>query len=256
MPDESRGWQRISQGRAMILDILHFARQMPMQPLVRQFDLGDLVRLRHASPVRVSWAILFMRGYALLSARHPELRQVYMRFPWPHIYQHDQTVCMLAISREYRDEERLFFGLFRTPEGKTLVELNARLDVFRQQPIDQTREYRGQLFLSRLPFPLRRLTWWLTTRVSGYVRVRHLGTFGITTVGNLGATSIHPPSVQSTMLTFGPIAENGQVRVTIVYDHRLMDGGAVARLLAELETILRGEVAQELRQLDSGSGKV
>ena len=37
------------------------------------------------------------------------------------------------------------------------------------------------------------------------------------------------------------------MRVTIVYDHRLIDGGTVAGFLEQLETILHHEMSDELR---------
>jgi hypothetical protein len=279
-PTTRRGWRRLSSSRALVIDILHYARKVPSQAVVRYCDLAPLVAARRMAGVKyscpsgfsgvaagascgagfqpasgngggakISWTILFLRAYALLGAKTPQLRQTYMAWPWPHIYQHDQTACMMAISREHRGEDRLFFGLFRTPEERTLPQLQSRLDVFKTQPIPEVREFKGQRLLSSLPRPLRRLVWWLALHVSGCARVRHLGTFGITTVGSLDAISIHAPTIQTTMLSFGPISADGKVRVTMVYDHRVMDGAQVARCLAELERILCGVVAEEVRAL-------
>jgi pyruvate/2-oxoglutarate dehydrogenase complex dihydrolipoamide acyltransferase (E2) component len=39
------------------------------------------------------------------------------------------------------------------------------------------------------------------------------------------------------------------VLVTIVYDHRLIDGAPLARALAELEAVLQGPIAEELAGL-------
>ena len=46
---------------------------------------------------------------------------------------------------------------------------------------------------------------------------------------------------------------DGKVRVTIVYDHRLMDGGTIATFLAELEQIMQKEIVQELRSLPAAT---
>jgi hypothetical protein len=49
--------------------------------------------------------------------------------------------------------------------------------------------------------------------------------------------------------TFGPNNEQGNTRVTITYDHRLMDGYHIARVLERLENTLHTELAAELNQL-------
>ena len=49
--------------------------------------------------------------------------------------------------------------------------------------------------------------------------------------------------------TYGPIDSEGRVRITMVYDHRQLDGMRIAAFLRELEQILEGEVADELESM-------
>jgi hypothetical protein len=53
----------------------------------------------------------------------------------------------------------------------------------------------------------------------------------------------------TTGLTFGPLDQNGRMKVTLVYDHRLMDGSFIADRLLDLETQLTGAVLTELQDL-------
>ena len=198
-----RGRQLLPSSRSLVIDILHYARLVPSQPLVRRCNLRPLAAAREEAARKISWPVIFLRAYSLLATRTPELRQTYMPWPWPHIYQHPQTVCMMAVERQYMGHERLFFGLYRTPEERSLAQLQQRLEVFKDQPVDQVQEFKWQRCLAACPWPLRRLVWWLALNVSGVVRVRHLGTFGVTTVGSLGAISIHAPCLQTTMLSHG-----------------------------------------------------
>jgi hypothetical protein len=248
MADENRrGLRWLPSSRALVIDILHYARKVPSQPLVRRCNIRPLMAAREKAARKIAWPVIFMRAYGVLGARTAGLRQTYMPWPWPHVYQHDQTACMMAVERQYRGQPRLFFGLYRTPEERSLGQLQQRLEGFKEQPVERVEEYKWQRRLAACPWPLRRVVWWLALNVSGYVRVRHFGTFGITTVGSLGAISIHAPSIQTTMLSFGPVEDDGSVRVTIVYDHRLMDGAMVARWLAELEQVLCGQMVEEVK---------
>ena len=46
--------------------------------------------------------------------------------------------------------------------------------------------------------------------------------------------------------TYGPVDASGNTRVTITYDHRLMDGHHVAEVLAGLEEILNNAILAEV----------
>ena len=100
---------------------------------------------------------------------------------------------------------------------------------------------------------LRRILFWSEITLSGALRAGIGGTFGVTSVSRLGAISIHPPTVGNMLLTYGPIAENGDVRITLVYDHRVCDGGTVAKYLENVETILNTLICEELDQLHSAT---
>jgi hypothetical protein len=55
--------------------------------------------------------------------------------------------------------------------------------------------------------------------------------------------------VLTTSLTYGPLDEQGHSLVTLLCDHRVLDGVLAARALAELEAALHGPIAAELRTL-------
>ncbi|MBP3954110.1 hypothetical protein J8F10_02210 [Gemmata sp. G18] len=73
-----------------------------------------------------------------------------------------------------------------------------------------------------------------------------MGTFGVSVYSALGAESLHPLSPLTATLNYGVIGPDGRVPVRIVYDHRALDGGTVARTLARLEEVLNGDIYREL----------
>jgi pyruvate/2-oxoglutarate dehydrogenase complex dihydrolipoamide acyltransferase (E2) component len=56
-----------------------------------------------------------------------------------------------------------------------------------------------------------------------------------------------PPSVQTGCLTYGPLDQHHISRVTLAYDHRIMDGTVVARVLNRLELVLNESLVAELK---------
>jgi hypothetical protein len=125
-----------------------------------------------------------------------------------------------------------------------MTELQDSLDEYLGEPVKKM--FLRQWQLSALPTVLRRLFWWWTLNVSGQKRAKRSGTFFLTTIAGKGAEIQHPPAFLTSNLTYGPMDENGRCRVTIAYDHRLMDGSLVADCLARLDVVLNEVLLEEL----------
>ena len=238
---------RLPRSRRLTIDVLHYHRQVPTCAHDRVMDLSRLSQLRAGLSQRISWSMLFIKAYGMVAAKFPVLRQTYMPWPWPHVYQHPCSVAMVATHREIDGEAWLFWSRFTRPEGQPLPRLQEFLDRYQHAPVPDV--FQRQWQLSALPTPLRRVFWWWALNTSGVKRARRTGTFFLTTISAKGAEIQHPPAFLTANMTFGPLDDRGRSRVTIAYDHRLMDGTLIADCLADLETTLNEPIADELRAL-------
>jgi hypothetical protein len=241
----------LSLPRRLVNDMLHFARRIPSVPVERRLNVAAVAELRHRLADRPGWCALFTKAYGLVAAAQPALRRAYMGFPWPRLYEHPFSIASVAIERDYDGEPGVFFGHIRGPECHPLLNLEAALRRFKDQPVEDIGLFRRGLTVARLPRPLRRLMWWIGLNSSGPKRAKRLGTFGVSVYAGLGAASLHPLSVLTTTLNYGVIGRDGTVDVRLVYDHRVMDGATVARALADLEDVMNGAIRQELLDLTS-----
>jgi hypothetical protein len=235
---------RLPRSRRLTIDVLHYREKVPTCAHDRICDFRHVAEARARCPLRISWSVIFIKAFAIVAARYPVLRQTYLRWPWPHIYQHSTSVAMMATHRDFRDEPWLFWSRFSSPESRSLLDLQRKLDGYLARPVD--RVFRWQFLLSGLPTLFRRLLWSWTLTVGGPARAYRAGTFFLTTIAGQGAEIRHPPAFLTANLSYGPIDERGRSRVTIAYDHRLMDGRLVANVLAEIEAALSGPIAAEL----------
>lgn len=239
----------LSLPRRFVCDLVHFAQQVPTVPVQRRMNLAPLVAARQAASPRPSWCTLFTKAYARVAARRAELRRMYLSFPYPRLYEHPCSVASIAFERQFAGEEGVFFAPLRSPDELSLAELDARLKMYREQPVEEITPFRRILKVSRLPRPIRRLAWWIGLNAWGSRRAHYMGTFGVSVYSSLGAASLHPLSPATTSLNYGVIEADGSVDVRIIYDHRVMDGSTVARALADLEGVLLEEMVAELGQL-------
>ncbi len=232
-----------------MLDVLHFSQKTPRFGVERLVPLAELAELRKQASRRISWTVLFMKAQALVAIGSRALRQAYVSWPWPHLVEMTDAVAMVAINRHDADldEERLCWGRFLQPATASLGELQDALERYQREPLDEV--FKRQVLLSRLPGAVRRLLWWANLNVFVSKRSRRVGTFSISTLAGEGAWNRSHPSLLTTSLTFGPLDGDGASLVTLLCDHRVLDGALAARALAELEAALNGPVASELRML-------
>lgn len=237
----------VSRSRRLTIDVLHYNRRVPTCAHDLRCKLSRLAELRARLPSRISWSLLFIKAFALVAQKRPVLRQSYINWPWPHVLEHPHSVAMLATQREHRGEPWLFWSRFTQPDQRSLVEMQQSLDQYQSEPVEKI--FLQQWRLSALPTWLRRCFWGWTLNFAGSKRAKRVGTFFLSTLASKGVEIQDPPAFLTSNLTYGPLDADGYSRVTLSYDHRLMDGSTVADCLIELESTLNGEIACELEQI-------
>lgn len=244
-PNEHPQRMAIPRSRRLVIDLMWLRDQVPTVAHDRVCCLREIANARELARIRISWPILFAKAYALVAQKYPPLRRVFMNWPWAHLYQHPTSVANVVTHRDVDGEPWLFWSLLPAPERTSLADLQNRMNQYQTGDVEQA--FRMIRQISLLPGVLRRLAWRCILHLSGQRRVRRCGTFCLTTIGSHGAEIQHPPGFLTGNLTFGPIDDHGRCRVTLAYDHRLLDGRMVANILADLETTLNNTLAEELK---------
>ncbi|MEZ6121847.1 MAG: hypothetical protein R3C49_01575 [Planctomycetaceae bacterium] len=240
--------------RRLTWDLLWFNRSVPLCGHDRVMSLAPLAAARSSASVRISWPALFLKAYSLAAQDIPELRQTWYRWPLAHLYQHPHSVGTLTVQREVKGEPWLFWGLIDQPENLSLTEIQGQIDRWVQAPVREV--FRRQQKLARLPTVLRRLIWRWNLHVAKAGRASRLGTFFLSTLSGRGVEIQVPPSIHTGCLTYGPLNEDGRTRVTLAYDHRIMDGARAAECLIRLEQLLLEKLSQELLQVCPQDAKI
>jgi hypothetical protein len=235
----------VSYFRRMVADLMHFSAAVPSVTIERHMKLAPLIAARQARMPSPTWTAIFTKAYSLVAASTPKLRTSYLKFPWPRFYEHFSNIATLNIDRQLTLERIVLYANISSPENHTLEELDAITQNHQEGPLEDIPSYRTAVRMSRVPWPFRRLLWWVGLNILGHVRCHHFGTFGITSLGSQGAGVLHLVPLLTSTLHYGMFDPDGGLAMRLSFDHRVIDGTTAAGALADMEKVLLGEMVQE-----------
>ena len=137
------------------------------------------------------------------------------------------------------------------PESQSLAAIQAFIDRHATAPIDEV--FRRQLELEMVPGWLRRTILQWNVRSASRKRPGRIGTFSMSSLAGFQAGNHFHPTLCTTSLCQGPLDDAGRCRVTVIADHRVLDGASVARALERLEAVLCQDITAELRRPPAGT---
>jgi hypothetical protein len=241
---------RISPFRRLVTDLMHFSAQVPRVTVDRRMDLGRLLLARQACTPRPSWCAVFTKAFAIVAKQRPELRQSYMSLPWARIYEHPRNIATLNVDRVYGNERIVIYVHVRSPENRSLTELDGLVRYHKDEPLENISSFARSLKLARLPFPLRRLVWWLGLNLFGRRRSHNFGTFGLTSTACYGAGILTLVPLLTSTIHYGLFDSDGSLDMRLSFDHRVLDGATAAQALLDMEDVLLNEMLDEVRSLN------
>jgi hypothetical protein len=240
---------RVSPFRRLVIDLMTFSQRVPTVTVDRRMNLSRLVAARQLCSPRPTWTALFTKGYALVAAREPLLRRCYIGLLWPRFYENAKNIATLNVRRRVDEEEVVLHAHVRSPELRSLMEVDAIIRYFMETPVEEIDSYRRVRRVSYLPGPLRRLIMWAGLNLLGRRRCHNFGTFGLTSVAGQGAGILNLVPLLTSTLHYGLLDEKGCLDVRLAFDHRVLDGAQAAESLLHLEVTLLGAILDEVRSL-------
>jgi len=232
-------------GRGCVNDVAILALDIPLFPVDRLMQLEAVAAARNTAAVRIGWAAIFLKAYGLVARETPLLRSWLAGRFRQRLATSSDSVASLAINRGDDGDDRLFFARLARPDAVPLPLLQKSIDWFVTQPIEEA--FKRQLELEGVPGWLRRTILRWNMRSASPKRVTRIGTFSLSTLAGFSATNRFHPTICTTSLSYGPLDGDGRCLVTVIADHRVLDGAAVAKTLARLEEVLTTEIVAELR---------
>jgi pyruvate/2-oxoglutarate dehydrogenase complex dihydrolipoamide acyltransferase (E2) component len=191
---------------------------------------------------------------------HPDANAAISGRLRPRLARYPAASAKLAFDREVDGHRVVLTAVLPDLDTSSLDDVQARVDRIRDADPADTPEFAGALKLHQLPVPLGRSASRAALR-SLRRRPALVGTFAVSSLGHRPVDGFH--SVGGTTVTLGlgrvaerPVARNGAVavapvmRLSLAFDHRVIDGAEAADVLAHLKEgleLFRADGAQHTR---------
>ncbi|NBW95230.1 MAG: hypothetical protein EBR28_00500 [Planctomycetia bacterium] len=258
--------RRLDAQRLLVADIVRLSRRIPVFPVERLMRLGVVDEARRRCGVRIGWAAIFLKAYALVARDRPALRSWIVPALLPLVGRprwatSPVSVASLALSRPRGEEtpaadrnldpDAIWWARIREPDAFALPDLQALVSRHMVEPVEEV--FRRQLELRMVPRLLRRIVLRWNLRSASAKRALRIGTFSLSTLAGEGCSNRGHPTFLTSSLSYDPLDDAGRMRVTLLADHRLIDGVPAARALMALEEMLTGAITRELITLAANS---
>jgi hypothetical protein len=230
--------------RRFIVDLMRASMRVPFVSLSRPLDVGPLMAARAKAPAPPGWTAVFVKAFGIVAKDEPVLRTLYMKLPWPHFFELPRSIAMVAVARLEAGEECILPEKILSPDERPLADIDAQIRHAKNAPLEDVPPFRRILMISRLPLPLRRLTWWVVLNFER-LRANNFGSFGVTSVSAYGRGKLEALSPGPFLLSYG-VAKSDQIDVILRWDHRVTDAAVIARVLTRLEQVLNTEISAEI----------
>ncbi|WP_433124924.1 2-oxo acid dehydrogenase subunit E2 [Micromonospora sp. CA-240977] len=189
----------------------------------------------------VSYLLVVSAG---VLARHPEANAAVRGRIRPRISRYDTVSGKLTLDKTLDGKRVVLSAVLPDLDRSGLDEVQRQVDHYRDNDPAVMPEFAGVRALHRLPWPVRPFAFRRVVRPLSR-RPRTFGTFALTSLGHAAVDGFH--SVGGTTVTLGvgrildrPVVRDGglaiapMMRLSLAFDHRVIDGAEAADVLTEI----------------------
>lgn len=248
----SKHTQRFPRQRQHTLLFLEHSHAYRPVIIDTEVEMTQVVQHRRQSGGHFSYLAYFIQAMSLVVAQYPEANTLFIGNFFPHLVPLDTVNAKFTLDKTVAGQRIVASAVIERADGLSLEAIQRRIDAIKAQEIAEGEEFAPIRKIHSLPLLLARLLFrYAMWRPA--IKSRVQGTFTITSLGGRAVTRFVP--LPGTTLTLGvgdvterPLVKNGQLTVahvttlTLVFDHRVLDGAISAEILAKIKEKLESAV--------------
>ena len=129
---------QFSVARRLIIDYVWASADMARVNVTRRVKLSDLISVRRVLADPPSLTAIFVKAFALVAVETPELRRVYMKWPWPHLHEYADNTVNIAHEVQIMGDIGILPLRLRQPELLSVRLLSKHIRQATDEPIEES----------------------------------------------------------------------------------------------------------------------
>ncbi len=248
-------YSQLDRSRWNVVDLITIlGKQAAPTTLFCDIDMTFVEALRkqfHAEDIQITETAILLKAIAIAQRDHPFSRSILL--PFGRIATLENIAGGFTVERLVEGKPAVFFGTIDSPDTKSLEQIAFELKQFTSGKIDEHPQLSRQMKFSAMPWLLRKVVFFLSM-FSAEIRLHAMkASFGLSSLGKYGVKAITGPCVCTSTFAVGTIEERPVVKkqtvvirkmmtLSLLFDHRCMDGAVAARFLADVKGLLEGNL--------------
>jgi len=192
---------------------------------------------------------ILLKAIGIAQRTHPESRTCI--YPFGKLVTLNDIVAGFTVERNVGTQPAVFFGAIDSPDTKSVEEIAQELQAYGSADFKEVSHLDVQNRFNNMPWLFRRFILWMGMTFPAF-RLKHQGaTFGLSSLGKFGITSVVPPCVSTSTFGIGTVEDRAVVRngkieirpmmtISLNFDHRAIDGAPAARFLQDIIKLMEG----------------
>ncbi len=234
--------------------------------LTQEIDVTALDELRKTSASKgskISYTGAIVRGLGLCFKEYSQdsrllgFNSTMLSWPWQRKITFDQTNVGVMVQKEVDGVDMTFMVVLKEVDKLTAEQVTEQLRYYSETPVEKIPDIQEALKIMRLPrFPRK----WIMKAVANIpsLRMKHWGSFCVTTVGKFGvdmqtpATGYRWPCFGFGLVKKRAVVINDQIQIrptvylSCVFDRRVMNGAYTAKMIYRVKEILENPEKENL----------
>lgn len=210
-----------------------------------EVEMTRVVQHRQQNNKRFSYLAYFIHAMAQVIAQYPKANTLFLGRLFPRLIPLDRVNAKFTLDKMVTDQRIVASAVVEDADTLSLDAIQRRIDDIKAQEVSDGEEFMPLRKLHAMPLFLARLLFrYAMWRPA--IKSRVQGTFTITSLGGYSVNRFIPLS--GTTLTLGvsdiserALVKNGQLTIaqattlTLVFDHRVLDGAISAEILSKIK---------------------
>lgn len=264
----SHTFGKMPRGRRTVVDLLTMIAPGAVPCfLIRDIDVtwaNSLKDRLKQEGSKVTVTAILLKAIAVAQKTHPGTRTELI--PFGRTVTYENIVAGFTVERNVRDEDTVFFGEIEAPHLKSVSTIAEELTQYVEDKPSTIAPLVMQNIYSGLPYFLRRLIL-LTGQWLPSMRLKcQKATFGLTTLGKYGISSVLSPCICTSTFGIGTIEDRTVVidnqveirpKMTITYNYnaKVIDGQAAANFFKDVCDLMEGGLSEQITAEECASSE-